>query len=93
MTEVEYGDDPQQAHNASTVLMDRARELLGEGRAVDDIWNNLGFHVATARLKYDGGLDIPIGPTAQSYIALILAVKEHLEAKKVLQEAARKATP
>lgn len=86
--EVEYQDDPQQASNASSVLMERGRELLGTGGAADDIWNNLGFHIATVRLR-ENCPDIPIGPTAQVYIALVLAAKEHLEARKVLEAAAR----
>ena len=87
MREVEYGDDPQQAHNASSMLIERAKELLAEGRDVSHIWNNLGFHVATVRMR-ENHSEIPIGPTAQAYIALVLAAKEHMEADRALRAAA-----
>lgn len=87
MSEVEYQDDPQQAQNASEMLLRRGKEMLQNG-AVDNIWINLGFHVATARLKYEAHVDIPIGPEAQVYIGLVLAAKEHLEARKMLEAAA-----
>lgn len=87
MNDPEYGDDPQQSLNASTMLMDRAMELLADGRDVEHIWNNLGFHVATVRMR-EINPEFPIGTTAQSYIALVLAAKEHMEANKVLQEVA-----
>lgn len=90
MNEVEYQDDPQQGSNASSVLLTRGRELLEAGGAVDDIWNNLGFHIATVRLR-ENCPDIPIGLTAQVYIGLVLAAKEHLEACKMLEAAARHA--
>ncbi len=87
MSNPEYGDNVLQANNASTMLMNRAKELLHDDRDVEHIWNNLGFHIATVRLR-EINPEIPIGSTAQQYIALVLAAREHMEANKILQAAA-----
>lgn len=62
----------------SRVLIERGRDMLLNGQ-VDAIWDNLSFHVATVRLR-EVCPDIPVGPTAQCYIGLVLAVLESLRA-------------
>lgn len=84
-----YNDTPEQFLAASQALLNRARELMEKWRDEgfplgDAIWNNLGFHVATVRLQ-EAGVQIPVGPHAQSYIALILACVEHAHAQDLLE--------
>ncbi|KKM83459.1 hypothetical protein LCGC14_1309190 [marine sediment metagenome] len=81
-----YNDSPEQAAKASVALMERSMELLQDKKAINSIWRNLGFHAATVRLRQTG-CDVPIGPTAQAYIALVLAAAEHVHSQRLFDSA------
>ncbi len=81
-----YNDSPEQALKASTALLERSTELIRDKKAIDSIWCNLGFHAATVRLQ-ETGCDVPIGPTAQTYIALVLAAAEHAHSQRLFDSA------
>ncbi len=81
-----YNDSPEQAAKASTALLTRSTELIQDKKTIDAIWNNLGFHAATVRLQLTG-CEVPIGPTAQTYIALVLAAAEHVHSQKLFDAA------
>ncbi len=74
--------------DGSKVLIERACDMLGDGGLIDAIWQNMSFHVATVRLR-EVNPDIPIGPTAQCYIGLVLATYESLRAAEKMAEAAK----
>ena len=81
-----YNDSPEAAEEAAVLLLERGGELIEKDKRTDAIWNNLGFHVATARLRMTG-CDVPIGPTAQVYIGLVLAADESVRAQKLIDQA------
>ena len=78
--------DPLVTAEGSKVLIERAHEMCDRGGLVEAIWENMNFHVATVRLR-EVNPDIPIGPTAQCYIALVLAAYESLRAAEKMAEA------
>ena len=78
-----YNDSPEAVLAASSALLQRSRELLQDQKAIDVIWNNLGFHGAVIRLL-ETGCQVPIGNPALAYVALILAAAEHAKAQKLL---------
>ena len=81
-----YNDTPEQSMKASTALIERSMELMRDKKAIDSIWRNIGFHVATVRLQ-ETGCDVPIGPVAQTYIALVLAAAEHVHSQRLFDSA------
>ncbi|KKM92782.1 hypothetical protein LCGC14_1214930 [marine sediment metagenome] len=84
-----YNDEPQSCEKAARALLTRSKELLEKSRTsqrgiYDDIWDNLGFHAATA-MFHDLGVKAPVGPDAQCYITLVLAAAEHIQAQEKLE--------
>ena len=83
-----YNNSPELSQGASRALLQRSREIIAASREDDNhlanqIWANLGFHVATVKLE-QAGVTIPKGPEMQCLIALILASEEHCRAQGIL---------
>jgi len=75
-----------QAVKVASELFKRGQEMLEESRRDDDhdlnmIWNNMSFHVCCVQFR-QLGLDLPAGPAAQAYIALVLAALEQGRTKR-----------
>ena len=80
-----YNNTPEACQTAALALLQRGRELNrkwneGNWPLGDAIWNNMGFHGATALIQ-DAGQEVPTGVAARIYICLVAAAIEHAQAQ------------
>ncbi len=84
-----FNTSPEEAEAASRALTKRSIEMIQEAQSdrpslLNDIWANLGFHMACGHLMAVG-VNIPRGAEAEVFISLVLAAAEAAPALRAFE--------